>query len=86
VEDFCVAEREKMQALDKKIYGTLPFWNCLTLFKLNNLINKSLFSHLLPPLLLERFHLLLALFGFFPFALFLPLFFYFGQIFIVFVC
>jgi hypothetical protein len=25
VEDFCVAEREKMQALDKKIYGTLPF-------------------------------------------------------------
>jgi hypothetical protein len=25
VEDFCIAEREKMQALDKKIYGALPF-------------------------------------------------------------
>jgi hypothetical protein len=26
VENFCVAEREHMQTLDKKIYGTLPFW------------------------------------------------------------
>ena len=26
VENFCVSEREKMQVLDKKIYGTLPFW------------------------------------------------------------
>ena len=25
VEDFCIAEREKMQTLDKKIYGTVPF-------------------------------------------------------------
>jgi hypothetical protein len=25
VEDFCIAEREKMQVLDNKIYGKLPF-------------------------------------------------------------
>ena len=33
VEDFCVAEREKMQQLDNKIYGKLPFWNKLTYLK-----------------------------------------------------
>ena len=27
VDDFCVAEREKMKSLDESIYGKLTFWN-----------------------------------------------------------
>ena len=26
VENFCVKEREAMEALDRQIYGKLPFW------------------------------------------------------------